>query len=503
MMSDVAAPLRSRLQEITDLGGALSLLTWDQSVKMPPGGAEARARQLATLERLRHERWLDPGLERDLAAVERDAPDGATADLVRVVRHDLERAMRVPNDYVARSAAPAAASYDAWLDARRGGAVGLVVDMLERTLDLSLEYAAFFPEVAHPADALIDAADEGATVASLRPLFGRLRDALVPRVAAWSALPPAPPLPAGPFAVDEQLAAALELAQAFGYDLERGRQDLTAHPFAIRFAHGDVRITTRAKPDDLTEVLFSTLHEAGHAMDEQGVDPRLEGTPLAEGASAGVHESQARLWENQVARSRAFWRFALPGLRRRFPALADVDADAAYRAVNRVQRSLIRTDADEVTYNLHVIVRFDLELELLEGRLAVRDLAEAWAERYASDLGVTPNDDADGWLQDVHWFAGTIGGSFQGYTLGNVLSAQFFAAAARELGDVDAQMAAGDFAPLRAWLGEHVHRHGRRKPVDRLVRDATGTPLDVEPYLAYLDRKFGALTGVREVAVAG
>lgn len=497
MTTDVTEPLLARLQEIENLGGALSLLTWDQSVKMPPGGAEARARQLATLGRLRHERWLDPGLERDLMAVERDAPDGATADLVRVVRHDLERASRVPNDYVARSAAHAAATYDAWLDARRGGAIARVVGMLERTLDLSLEYAAFFPQVAHPADALIDDADEGATVASLRPLFGSLRDALVPRVAAWSAAPPAPPLPVGPFAVDEQLAAALELAQAFGYDLERGRQDLTAHPFAIRFAHGDVRITTRAKPDDLTEVLFSTLHEAGHAMYEQGVDPGLEGTPLAEGASAGVHESQARLWENQVARSRAFWDFALPGLQRRFPALAGVDVDAAFRAVNRVQPSLIRTDADEVTYNLHVIVRFDLELELLEGRLAVRDLPEAWAERYAADLGVTPNGDADGWLQDVHWFAGTIGGSFQGYTLGNVLSAQFFAAAARDLGDVDAQMAVGDFAPLRTWLSENVYRHGRRKPVDRLVRDATGGPLDLRPYLAYLDRKFGGLAGAR------
>jgi len=497
MTSDATAPLRSRLQEIEDLGGAVSLLTWDQSVKMPPGGAEARGRQLATLDRLRHERWLDPGLERDLAAVERDAPDGVTADLVRVVRHDLERAVRVPDDYVARAAGHYAASYDAWSAARRGAAIARVLDLLERTLDLSLEYAGFFPEHAHPADALIDEADEGATVASLRPLFARLREELVPRVAAWSAAPPPAPLPAGPFGIDEQLAAALELAVAFGYDLERGRQDLTAHPFAIRFAHGDVRITTRAKPDDLTEVLFSTLHEAGHAMYEQGVDPRLEGTPLAEGASAGVHESQARLWENQVGRSLAFWRFALPRLQRRFPALSGVDVERAYRAVNRVRRSLIRTDADEVTYDLHVIVRFDLELELLEGRLAVRDLPDAWAARYAADLGVTPGGHADGWLQDVHWFAGPIGGSFQGYTLGNVLSAQFFAAAECALGDVDARMAAGDFVPLRGWLGEHVHRHGRRKPVDRLVGDATGGPLDVGPYLAYLDRKYGALAADR------
>jgi carboxypeptidase Taq len=493
MHPDVAEPLLARLREIEDLRGTVSVLTWDQNVKMPPGGAEARGRQLATVARLRHERWLDPGLERDLAAVERAVPDAATADLVRVVRHDLERAVRVPNGFVARFAEHTAASYEAWLDARRNGTAGRVVALLERTLDLSLEFAAFFPGFAHPADALIDVADEGATVASLCPLFGRLRAALVPRVAEWGALPSAPPLPSGPFGVEEQLAAALELAEAFGYDLDRGRQDLTAHPFAIRFAHGDVRITTRAKPGDLTEVLFSTLHEAGHAMYEQGVDIAWEGTPVAEGASAGVHESQARLWENQVARSRAFWAFALPRLQRRFPTLAGLDADAAYRAVNRVQRSLIRTDADEVTYNLHVIVRFELELELLEGRLQVRDLAEAWAERYATDLGVHPTGQADGWLQDVHWFAGAIGGSFQGYTLGNVLSAQFFAAAARSIGDVDAQLAAGDFGPLRGWLTENVYRHGRAKSVDRLVRDATGGPLDVEPYLAYLDCKYGAL----------
>ncbi len=495
MPSHVTEPLLARLREIEDLGGAVAVLSWDQAVKMPPGGAAARGRQLATLARLRHDRWLDPGLERDLAVVERSVDDVATAGLARVVRYELERAARVPNAFAASFAEHSAATYDAWLEARRSGSVARVVDLLERTLELSLTFAAFFPEHAHPADALIDAADEGETVASLRPLFGRLRDALVPRVTEWSSRPPAPQLPSGPFDVDAQLAAALELAEAFGYDLGRGRQDLTAHPFAIRFAHGDVRIATRVKPHDLTEVLFSSLHEAGHAMYEQGVDVALEGTPLAEGASAGVHESQARLWENQVARSRAFWAFALPRLQRRFPALVGVDADAAYRAVNRVQRTLIRTDADEVTYNLHVIVRFDLELDLLEGRLQVRDLAEAWADRYATDLGVRPTGHADGWLQDVHWFAGAIGGGFQGYTLGNVLSAQFYAAAVRALGDVDAQIAAGDFAPLRGWLTHNVYRHGRAKPVDRLVRDATGASLDVAAYLAYLDRKYGALAG--------
>lgn len=261
----------------------------------------------------------------------------------------------------------------------------------------------------------------------------------------------------------------------------------------MRFAHGDVRITTRIVPGDLTEGLFSTLHEAGHAMYEQAVAAAFEGTPLAEGASAGVHESQARLWENQVGRSRAFWQFALPRLQRHFPSLAGVSVERAYRAVNRVVPSLIRTEADEVTYNLHVILRFDLELDLLDGRLSVAELPEAWAERYAADLGVRPRGHADGWLQDVHWFGGLIGGGFQGYTLGNVMSAQFLAAARRALGDLEAQFAAGDFAPLRTWLTEHVYRHGRAKSVDQLLVDATGGPLAVDPYLDYLRGKYEAL----------
>ena len=504
MTPETMAPLRQRLQELSDLEGAASVLGWDQNVAMPPGGAEARGRQLATLARLSHERWLDPGLEGDLAAAERalaDDPDPAHATLLRVVRRDLERAARVPADWVARFAGHSAAAYDAWVEARHTGRVGRVSELLEGTLELSRELAGFFPGHAHLADPLIDRADEGATVATLRPLFARLRAALVPWVAAWSAVPAPAPLPPGPYGKDEQLAAALDLAQAIGYDLGRGRQDTAPHPFAIRFARGDVRITTRVRPDDLTEALFSSLHEAGHAMYEQAVDPALEGTPLAEGVSDGVHESQARLWENQVARSRAFWVFALPRLQRRFPVLAGVTVEQAYRAVNRVVPSLIRTEADEVTYNLHVVLRFDLELELLEGRLAVADLPEAWAERYAADLGVRPAGHADGWLQDVHWFGGTIGGSFQGYTLGNVLSAQFFAAAQRALGDVDAMVAAGDFAPLRGWLAEHVHRYGRAKPVEQLVRDATGGPSDVEPYLDYLRTKYEALAAAPVGAV--
>jgi carboxypeptidase Taq len=499
MDPDALGPLRRRLREIADLEGAAAVLVWDQNVHLPAGGAASRGQQLATLARLTHDRWLDAAFARDLERAERaleHAPDATAGDLVRVVRRDLDRKARIPSSFTAARAQQGAAAFAAWVEARASGRLRPALEALETTLEHARTYAGFFPGHAHPADPLIDARDEGATVASLRPLFGRLRAALVPWVAAWSSVPAPAPLPAGPFGPEAQLEAALDLAEAVGYDLRRGRQDLAPHPFSIRFAHGDVRVTTRVRPDDLTEALFSTLHEVGHAMYEQGVAAGLEGTPLARGASAGVHESQARLWENQVARSRAFWSFALPRLRLRFPDFATVDEEQAYRAVNRVVPGRIRTDADEVSYNLHVIVRFDLELELLEGRLAVADLPEAWAERYRSDLGVTPTSANDGWLQDIHWFGGLIGGGFQGYTLGNVLSAQFHAAAARDIGDLDGLVAAGDFAPLRDWLRDRVHRHGRSKPVDALVRDATGSPLDVEPYLAYLRVKYEALTGV-------
>jgi carboxypeptidase Taq len=491
------APLRARLAEITDLHATLALLDWDQNVHMPIGGAAARGRQLATLARIAHERVLDPELGRALARAERMTvdldPDDPAAALVRVARRDLERAVRVPASFHADLAAHGAAAFQAWSQARGARDFATVAPHLERGLELSHQYAAYFPEAAHPADALIDLEDEGMTVASLRPLFAELRAGLLPLVEAAAAATTPMRLPEGPFAAADQLEAALELAAAIGYDLERGRQDVAPHPFASRFAHGDVRITTRVKPNDLTEALFSTLHEAGHALYEQGVAHAFDGTPLARGVSAGIHESQSRLWENQVGRSRAFWTYALPRLRRRFPVLEGVEIDDAYRSVNRVARSLIRTDADELTYTLHVLVRFDLELDLLEGRLAIGDLPGAWNDRYEQDLGVRPEHDAEGVLQDVHWFAGPVGGAFQGYALGNVLSAQFHAAADRDLGGLDGAIEAGEFAGLHGWLQEHVYRHGRARSADRLVRDATGGPIDPAPYLTYLRSKFGDL----------
>jgi carboxypeptidase Taq len=279
-----------------------------------------------------------------------------------------------------------------------------------------------------------------------------------------------------------------------GYDLERGRLDKTHHPFCTTFSLGDVRITTRVRENDISDCLFTMLHEAGHALYEQGVSPEFEGTPLAAGTSMGVHESQSRLWENLVGRGRLFWRHWFPRLQQAFPRdLGRADPEAFYRAINKVERSLIRTEADEVTYNLHVMLRFDLELDLLEGRLAVRDLPEAWRARMQEDFGLSPPDDRDGSLQDVHWYSGRIGGGFQSYTIGNVLSAQFYTAAVQAHPHIPQEIAQGEFATLHGWLQKNLYAHGRKFTPDELTVRATGAPMSLSPYLAYLREKYGEL----------
>jgi carboxypeptidase Taq len=366
---------------------------------------------------------------------------------------------------------------------------------LEKTLDLSRQLANYFPGYEHIADPLIDFADEGMRVAKIRPLFAELRAQLVPIVQAITAQPAADDACLKQFYPEaQQLAFGLDVIRALGYDFDRGRQDKTHHPFMTKFSLGDVRITTRVEERDLSDALFSTMHEAGHAMYEQGIRMDLEGTPLADGTSAGVHESQSRTWENLVGRSRGFWTCFYPRLQAAFPEqLQSVPFETFYRAINKVEPSLIRTDADEVTYNLHVMIRFDFEMALLDGALAIRDLPEAWHARYQSDLGLRAPDDRDGVLQDVHWYGGIIGGSFQGYTLGNIMSAQLFAAAVQARPDIPGEMSQGKFEALRSWLVQNVYQHGRKFTADEIIERATGRPLSIEPYIRYLRTKYGEL----------
>ena len=291
-----------------------------------------------------------------------------------------------------------------------------------------------------------------------------------------------------------QLDFARHVAERLGYDLRRGRLDLTHHPFCTRFSASDVRITTRVSENDFGDALFSTLHEAGHAMYEQGISAALDGTPLGHGVSAGVHESQSRLWENVVARSRDFWEHFYPLLQRSFAEqLSSVPLATFHRAINKVARSLIRTDADEVTYNLHIMLRFDLENKLLEGKLRVKDLPEAWHAAMQADLGIAPSDDRDGCLQDVHWYSGYIGGRFQSYTIGNILSAQFYAAALKAHPEIPQEIAPGQFRTLHTWLRDNIYRHGSKFVPNDLVKRATGKAMTIRPYLDYLREKYGAL----------
>lgn len=498
-MEEKLRELKARLQEIYDLRAAKAVLHWDQTTYMPPEGAPARARQVALLRRLVHEKFTDPAIGKlldDLRPYEESLPyDSDEASLIRVTRRDYERAVKVPPAFTAEFSYHSAASYQAWTEARPADDFATVRPYLEKTLDFSRQLANFFPGYEHIADPLIDFADYGMKVSTIRPLFAALREQLVPLVEAITSQPPADDSPIRQsFPESQQLAFSREVIERIGYDFSRGRVDKTHHPYMTRFSQGDVRITTRVKANDLSECLFSTIHEAGHGVYEQGINPAYEGTPLAEGASSGVHESQSRLWENLVGRSREFWTFFYPRLQEVFPSqLGSVPLEAFYRAINKVQRSLIRTDADEVTYNLHVIIRFELELDLLEGNLEVRDLPDAWRERYAAYLGINPPDDRDGVLQDVHWYSDTIGGAFQGYTLGNLMSAQFYEAALQAHPEIPAEIAQGNFATLHAWLKEHVYRHGRKYTPAELVERVTGRPLTVEPYMRYLRRKYGEL----------
>ena len=493
------AELKRRLLEISDIGAASSVLSWDQATYMPKGGAAARGRQGATLSRMAHERSIDPALGKLIDALvpyaESLPPDSDDAALIRVARRDFEKAIKVPADWVARFSEHVSASYDAWTQARPANDFAAMVPFLEKTLKFSREYSSFFAPYKHVADPLIDAADEGMTTAAIRSLFAELRRELVPIVRAIAEQPVADDrCLRGNYGEAAQLAFSLDVAGQLGYDLQRGRLDKTLHPFATRFGAGDVRITTRVRENDLSDALFSTVHEAGHAMYEQGVSAAFDGTPLGSGVSAGVHESQSRLWENVVGRGRAFWEHFYPVLQRKFPdQFKGVALDIFYRAINKVERSLIRTDADEVTYNLHVMMRFDLELDLLEGRLRIKDLPGAWRARIKADLGIAPPDDRDGCLQDVHWYYGYIGGGFQGYTIGNILSAQFYAAAVKAHPDIPAKIAAGQFGPLHGWLTDNLYRHGRKYTPDALIERATGEPMSMRPYLDYLRRKYGEL----------
>jgi carboxypeptidase Taq len=495
-MDEKLTELKTRLQEIEDLNAVVALLSWDQSTYMPPGGASARGRQMGLLAGMAHEKLTDPAIGRLLDALQPyadDQPyDSDDAALLRLTRRNYEKAIRVPAALNAEIQEHSAHSYQAWTVARPANDFAAMRPLLEKTLDLSRQLADCFPGYDHIADPLIDYFDQGMKAQSVRALFAELRGELVPLLAEVMARPPADDsCLRQEFPEEQQRVFGERIIGELGYDFNRGRLDKTHHPFETKFSLDDVRITTRYRLDDLGDALFSSIHETGHALYELGVRRDLEGTPLAEGTSAGVHESQSRLWENIVGRGRPFWSHYFPQLQAAFPAqLGGVPLETFYQAINKVQPSLIRTDADQMTYDLHVMIRFDLELALLEGSLAVADLPEAWHARYESDLGLRAPNDSDGVLQDVHWYGGIVGGVFQGYTLGNIMSALFYKAALRAHPDIPEQIGRGEFGALHGWLRESIYQHGSKFTADELVQRVTGGPLTIAPYVAYLREKF-------------
>ena len=494
--------LKDHLAPIADLGSAAAVLRWDQETQMPPGGGAGRAMGLATLTRLAHESFTSSRTGELLTVAERIAgtldPESDDAALVRITRRDYDRLRKLPPEFVAERAREASLSTEVWKEARKRNDFAAFRPSLEKMVDFARRTADYLGYTEHIYDALLDLYEPDMKASEVDAVFARLREVTVPFVQTIVARGRAvnDALLHEDYPEAQQEAFGLAVAQAFGYDLLRGRLDVSAHPFASGFNAGDVRITTRYKRRDLREAVFGIFHEAGHAMYEQGVAPELNRTPLARGASLGLHESQSRMWENIVGRSRPFWQHYLPVLRQHFPEqLRDVDVDTFYRAVNRVKSSLIRTTADEVTYNLHIMLRFDLEKSLLERQVKVADLPAAWTAKMKEYLGVTPPTDADGVMQDIHWSSGSLG-YFPTYTLGNVISVQLFEAARKAHPTIDDDIANGRFAPLLGWLRQNLHRHGRKFLPREMLRRATGSALTAEPYLRYLQRKFGEIYGL-------
>jgi carboxypeptidase Taq len=479
--------LKAILAEIADLRHVETIVDWDSRVFMPHAGAAARANLSATLTRHRHERFVSDELGELLEELGSPEGDSVDAALVRVVRRDWERARRVPTDLAAEMSHAVGIAVAAWDEAKAASDFASFIPHLERQLELKQRYIECFPSTDSPYDVLIEDYEEGMTTAQVADVFARIKPELVQLI---ERAPPVDDAPLhGPFPVAGQEEAGRLVLEAFGYDSKSWRLDETPHPFASKVGLGDIRLTTHTEERDLNS-LFGTMHEFGHGVYEFDIDPAFARTPLARGTSSSIHESQSRTWENLVGRSPGFWRWFYPQLQRILAGqLGSVEEAAFVSAANSIRPGAIRGDADEVSYGLHIILRFELEQELFAGTLAVHDLPETWNTRMKEYLGVDVPDDAHGVLQDMHWSIGLFG-YFPTYQLGNVISVQIWERAQADLGDLEADFERGEFSRLREWLREHVYRHGSRYPPRELLQRVTGSDLDPSPYLAYLRAKF-------------
>ena len=496
------ADLRERLGMIHDFRRAGWLLSWDQHTMMPPNGTPSRSDQLATIDRFAHELFISDELGQLLESLgdyERGLdPESVDAALIRVARRDWEKARRVPADLRAEITRAEVMGVPAWAEARKNADYQAFLPYLRRNVELKLEYIDCFADSGKaPYDILLDDYQEDARSEEITAVFARLKEELIPLIREVKGAEQVETSFAhGHFPVEKQELFGREILERLGYTSDAWRLDPTVHPFATSIALDDIRLTTRYSEADL-ESIFHTSHEFGHGLYEYGIDRQLDRTPLVELNSMVLHESQSRLWENLVCRSRPFWRFFFPKLQELFPEqLGDVTDEAWWRAVNRVEPSLIRVESDEVTYGIHIILRYELEQAIIAGRLALEDLPEAWNAKMKEYLDVDVPDDAKGVLQDVHWSGGSFG-YFPTYLLGTLASVQIWETARGELTDLDSQMEAGEFGALREWLAERMYRWGRRFPPGEMLQRIVGGPLDAEPYVNYLKAKVTEIYGVR------
>lgn len=489
------------LAEISDLDAASSALSWDQQTYMPPGGAQRRGQVRGTLQRLSHDKFASQEMGELLEQLEPYAaqldPDSDEARIILDTARIYRKQTRVPSELVEEQAQAISLATQAWQQARRENNYALFRPHLERIFHLKRQYAALFAPYEHIYDPLLDDYERGMTTSQVKDIFAVLRPQQVGLIQAIQNRPSIDDsFLHQPFDPQKQWDFSVEVITKFGYDWSRGRLDKAPHPFSQSLGLGDVRITTRLIPEFFNPMLFGTMHETGHALYSLGMDPALDRTSVAHGASLAVHESQSRLWENLVGRSYAFWQGFYPRLQEFFPSqLGGINADKFYRGINKVQPSLIRVEADEATYNLHVMLRLEVEIALLEGSLDTGDLPEYWNTRMQEYLGIRPPNDTDGVLQDIHWSIGLVG-YFSTYALGNLISVQLWECILRDIPDLPEQIRRSEFAALLAWLRQNIHRHAAKYAPQELVERVTGSPIDPAPYMRYLQTKYGEIYGL-------
>jgi carboxypeptidase Taq len=500
-MSEKLEQFKTLLAEVADLNAIQALLGWDQQTYMPQGGGESRGNQLATISKISHQKFTSDEIGKLLGDLEKEFegadPDSDEVCLLEVTRHDYDRATRVPSDFVAEFAVVTSKAFEAWVEARSKSDFSIFQLHLEKVVELNQRYVSFFPPVDHPYDVLLDQFERGMKTADVKAIFDALRPQQVELLKAIAEKPQVDDSFLRTEYDEEKMWDFSEiLATKFGYDWERGRQDKSAHPFTTNFSINDVRITTRYEDDNPTNMLFSTMHETGHALYELGCNQTYERSPLAGGASLAIHESQSRMWENLVGRSLPFWEHFYPEFQKLFPAqVGNVDLKTFYKGINKVEPSLIRVNADEATYNMHIMLRLELEIGMIEGAVKVKDLPETWNAKMDEYLGIVPPDDAKGVLQDIHWSGGTLG-YFSTYALGNLISAQLWEKITIDIPDLDDQFRKGEFGALLTWLREKLHFYGRKYAPQELVQRVTGSKIDSAPYVRYLQRKYSKIYGL-------